>query len=448
MKNTILKYWLSFALILFAGAFFSSCSGLLEADNPNNLLEDDLDDPRSVGSMVNGVQASLTRAVSRLMSPYATASDELKWVGSRNGWQQLQAGNLGNPNNEFTDDAFFYIGEARWWSDEVLRRIENFDKNGRLLGGDEVQWARAYLYAGIAYVAIADMFDDFVITSDKREAGLPVGDAGMNGLYDVAIGYFNNGLALGGLPKDLEASLSGMLARAHYSKALWAKVNPVNVGDPLVSAADAVAAAQKALDIMDVDFKFILDVDPTTPDVAGGNGIGQQVNERLEMRISSDYIIADGTDKQVASLNDGDPATSISLMDPIDNIPDPVIYAAVVDFVGQAQFTDFTIVSAREMLLILAEAALAQDNMTDFRTHINAIRDLDGLTAYDNQIDALKLLKHERRVNLFLQGRRIADHYRFNEPAPTWEAASDAQTNPGTFFPITITEIRANPNIN
>ncbi|MDZ7694359.1 MAG: hypothetical protein U5K69_25090 [Balneolaceae bacterium] len=54
------------------------------------------------------------------------------------------------------------------------------------------------------------------------------------------------------------------------------------------------------------------------------------------------------------------------------------------------------------------------------------------------------MLEHSRRVNLFLQGRRLADHYRFGSSSPEWAPNQDEA---GTFFPITITEIRANPNI-
>ena len=421
MKNLLKAtkhYSLRLLLAVFVLGSFTACSDLLQADNPNNLLEEDLRDPRSVLPMVNGVQASLTRAFANIVAPYATASDELTWIGSRDAWQQLQFGNFNNPNNEFTDAAFFFVGEARWWSDDVIKRIEAFEAEGLLLAGDEVQQARAYLYGAVIYTVIADMFDDFVIGADKSEAAPPVGPSNMASLYDQAIDYLNKGAAIDGISEDLDAAFSGMLARVHYSKALWAKMNP-------------------------------LDVDPTTPDVVGTLDIGQQVNQRLEMRLSNDYIIPDAENKRVANLGDGDAATSISLLDPIDNIADPVLYDAVVSFSTQAQFVDFTMVSAREMYLILAEAALAQEDDASFTTQINALRALDSkLSAYAGQVDALTLLKHSRRVNLFLQGRRIADHYRFEEAATDWQSNSDAMLNPGTFFPITITEIRANPFIN
>lgn len=452
MKNLIIsiqQYSLRLLLALLVLGSFTACSDLLQADNPNNLLEEDLQDPRSVLPMVNGVQASLTRAFANIVAPYATASDELTWIGSRDAWQQLQFGNFNNPNNEFTDAAFFFVGEARWWSDDVIKRIEAFEAQGLLLSGDEVQLARAYLYGAVIYTVIADMFDDFVISSDKSEAAPPVGPENMASLYDQAIEYLNKGAAIDGISDDLDAAFSGMMARVHYSKALWAKLKPMDLSNPLINNPDAIKFAQEALAKMGADYKFVLDTDPTTPDVVGTLDIGQQVNQRLEMRLSDDYIIPDAEKKRVANLSDGDASTSISLLDPIDNIADPVLYDAVLSFSTQAQFVDFTMVSAREMYLILAEAALAQEDDAGFATQINALRALDSkLSAYSGQIDAITLLKHSRRVNLFLQGRRIADHYRFEESATDWQSNSDAVLNPGTFFPITITEIRANPFIN
>lgn len=436
-------------LILCVFSTITACSDLLQADNPNNLLEEDLSDPRSVMPMVNGVQASITRAIANIIAPYSTASDELSWIGSRDAWQQLQLGNFNNPNNEFTDAAFFFVGEGRWWSDEVIQRIENFEKEGILLAGDEVQMARAYLYGGIMYTVIADMFDDFVVDSDKSEAAPPVDPQNMDQLYDKAIGYFQKDLAISGISTDLSATFNGMLARAYYSRALWAKLNPMDTNNPLINNSEANQFAEAALALMSADFVFSLDTDPSTPDVVGNLDIGQQVNQRLEMRLSNDYIIPNAASSGVANLTDGDPATSISLLDPIDQIADPILYKAVVDFSTQAQYVDFTMVSAREMYLILAEAELAAENLVGFSEQINKLRALDSeLSAFTDQVDALTLLKHSRRVNLFLQGRRIADHYRFQDPATDWQANSDALLTPGTFFPITITEIRANPFIN
>jgi hypothetical protein len=37
--------------------------------------------------------------------------------------------------------------------------------------------------------------------------------------------------------------------------------------------------------------------------------------------------------------------------------------------------------------------------------------------------------------------------YRFGVSSPQWQPSSDAVRTPGTFIPLTNTEIRANPNL-
>ncbi len=75
------------------------------------------------------------------------------------------------------------------------------------------------------------------------------------------------------------------------------------------------------------------------------------------------------------------------------------------------------------------------------------MRTLDGMTAYTGQVPAQDMLLHERRVNLYLQGLRLHDHYRFGIQSNNWLPNSEAVTTPGTMLPITRTEILSNPNI-
>jgi hypothetical protein len=447
------KKWI---LWLFIAVFVTGLSGcnVLEVDNPNNLGEEGLGNPAAVPSMVNGSEATVTRAIGAYLAPYSTTTDELEWVGSRDAWGRLGAGELDDPLNEFSDLAYTYMSEARWWSDEVISRIETFREAGELRSGDEVQLARAYLYGAIMYVTIADMFDDFVF-SDRREASPPIGPDNMVNLYDDAISYIDNGLAISGISQELEATLTALRARANYSKALWGKLNPVNTTDPLVSNSAAASDAADALALMSTaDFRHQLVFSPEASNlVVGDLSMALQVNSRLEMRVADEYAIPNEEGNQIAKIDDGNAATSISLNDPIDDIPDPVLHDRLVDFTTAEQYADITVVSAREMHLILAEDALANGNSQEFENHINDLRALNSeLSSYDytdsGQPDELTVLKHSRRVNLFFQGRRLADHYRFDEHSTYWEGTSPAASNPGTFFPIAITEIRANPNLN
>jgi hypothetical protein len=106
------------------------------------------------------------------------------------------------------------------------------------------------------------------------------------------------------------------------------------------------------------------------------------------------------------------------------------------------------VVSAREMHLILAEAALARGELAEFTAQVNAVRAFTPeLPAYTGAgVAPLDLLAHMRRVNLFMQGRRLADMYRFGHRDPRWQQTSFAYTTRGCFFPITQTERQSNSN--
>tara|TARA_S200000501_G_scaffold376920_1_gene433406 strand:- start:1138 stop:2460 length:1323 start_codon:yes stop_codon:yes gene_type:complete len=429
-------------LLVSSSILLLSCS--LDADNPNNLLEDQLG-VTAFSPMVNGLEASVTRAYGVILAPYAVTTDEVSWIGSRDAWQQLMLGNdVDNINNEYIDAAFFYVAEARYWADDVISRGEEYSGSDAFTSANRSDLVRAYWYGATIYMVIADMFDDFVVTSAKTEAGSPVGPGNMSSLYDTAISYIDKALALNsGLTTELKATK----ARALFSKGIWAKTNPVNTASPLVTSASAVALALEVLTALGDDFSVNLNTSSSAGDTIGPNGIADQINDRLELRISDEYVISSDNLRPDATT-DGNPATTVSLLDPIDNIADPVIFDVVAAFTAALRFPTYPVVTGREMHLIIAEDALASGDEATFTAHINKIRSLDGLSDYSGQIDSTVMLEYARRVNLFMQGRRLADHYRFGSTSEKWIPNSSALTKPGSFFPITISEIQANENVN
>jgi len=435
--NTMKKTFILIASIIM----FLGCS--LDANNPNNLLEEQLG-VSAFSPMVNGLEGVTVRAYGNILAPYSVASDEMIWIGSRDAWQQLNFGNVDNINNEFVDAAFFYVAEARYWADDVIARGEEFSTSNAFSDKNRTDLARAYWYGAITYMVIADMFDDFVVGSVKTEGAPPVGPSNMGSLYDTAVSYLDKALALNA---GLTDALKATKARAIFSKGVWGKTNPVNTGDPLVNASSAASLAAEALAALGDDFSVNLITSGSAPDTVGGLDIAGEVNDRLEMRLSDTYVISSDA-KRPDAIGDGNPATTVSMMDPIDNIADPALYNNVVNFTAPGLYPEYPVVSGREMLLIIAESALASGDNDTFTTNINKLRALDGLTPYSGQIGAQDLLEHSRRVNLFLQGRRLSDHYRFASPSEYWISSSPAINSPGSFLPITISEIQSNENIN
>src|SRR5207247_6750608 len=192
------------AVLLLVG--MPACSGLLDVKNPNNVNESDLNNPASAASQANGALSSLARAWGIVQTPYAVATDELTWIGSRDAWQTLDQGTISEPTNEFVDAAFFYVGEARWWSDETIKRLSGFDAANTL--PDRNDLARTYLSGAIIYTMIGNLFDNFPIGSDRTTAAAPLGAAKMDSVYKVAIAYATSGLAIAQATGNQELQLS------------------------------------------------------------------------------------------------------------------------------------------------------------------------------------------------------------------------------------------------
>ena len=112
--------------------------------------------------------------------------------------------------------------------------------------------------------------------------------------------------------------------------------------------------------------------------------------------------------------------------------------------------------SGREMRLIEAEAALRSGSISGAMTFIDANRASAGATVVSrpaNLTDAWTLLKRERGIELWLEGRRIADLRRW--AATGTPGALDAKETPGaaSFLegqsvccPVSRQEIDTNPN--
>jgi hypothetical protein len=427
--------------LIAAGA---GCSGLLDVKNPNNVSADSLKNPTAGFAIANGAQAALAYGWGAILTEYATVTDELTWSGSRDGFRELDIGTLLNPTNEFTDAAFPYVGRARWMADLAIKQLAGFDTARTIKDRNDL--ARSYLYGAIAYTMIGDNFNNFPIGSDMRQAAAPLGRARMDSVYKIAIAYATAGLAVaqatGSTP--LQVALTAMRARAAHAKAVWTLIHPVgpgvpNGGSPLVNDAAAAADAQAAITLADVktpNWKFRFSYSPTTVD----NYIGAWVNGRQEMRFGDRFV---------------NRAAKDTLRDPVSGTVDPEIRRAVIEFVGSSSTQNYqplTVLSERELHLILAEAALATGDTigpgSGFATHINYRRGLDGMVPYNPANVAhprpLAMLTYERQANLFLQLRRMQDLYRFGIKADNWQAGTDAVGAPGTLFPITQVELLSN----
>ena len=429
------------AAALTAMAAGTGCGSVLDVDNPNNVNAASLSDPASARAQVNGALAALTRAVGILLGPISTASDDMSWSGSLEGMQLFDRGFLRDPYNEFIEAAYSSTTPARYTANRAVKQLEEFQRRGQLT--DPTQLALANLYAAITYDYIANHHDDFVIASNERDAGAAVGPANMVTLYDSVEAATTRGLAIAGTSAAQRAALTAMRARAKFDRGVWRKINPSGIiaAQPLVDDPAAAVDAAAALALFGSDGRFQLAIQ---------NGMAYSncffpncTNARQEIRF----------DPSVATFNYTTSTLTVALRDPITGQPDPRIAPIINEFVLPSAGTNLvalTVTGSRDMLLILAEVALARGQTAEFQTRINQLRALNSLPAWTGaagQPAALDLLVHERRANLFLQGRRLNDMYRFRIVDPRWAADSDARLCPGSLLPINNAERLTNPNV-
>lgn len=422
----------------------ASCSVFsTEVKNPNAVTEDAISSAAAAAtSLVTGLYGSVNAAGNQITGTSGAASDELTWVGSREYWNLLDVGDLGDPLNEYTDGQYPYVSQARWMANYVLPKLEGYDKAGSLRNRADL--AQAYFLAATIYTLIGENYEDFVLASDRVKNGANVGEANMRVMFDSATTYTGKGLAIATALNNqpLRARLLAMQARAKWSRAVWATLRaprgfPAN---PLINDAGAnadAAAALAAFGSTSARYRF----DVIAQNAGGWFSTGSEMNSRLEIRAGNRYIVPNG-----AGTRPVDGAAGISMKDPITGQTDPVTLANINECCRLSSTVNvgWTAASAKEMLLILAEAALATGNTAEFQSRINAIRTADALPDWTpaSSVSARDILIHSRQVNLFLQARRLTDHYRFQIRADRWVAT---RGNKPCFFPISYNERQQNP---
>lgn len=440
-------------------AALGACN-LFETDvkNPNAITEDALGGAAIAANLSNGLGASLTRAMAAILGPNAVVSDELTWVGSREAYRQLDEGQVTDPRNEYTNEnGFPFVAEARWYADFVTENrmpplLASVDSN-RV----KPEAARALLYSAITHTVIGEMYDDFVITQNRAEETKNVGVAKFDTLFQIAIDRATRGLQIAqgignvGLQRDLNA----IRARARHSRAIKTMLRTARAAaaagtaaaapaSPLVNDASATADAQAAIALMTSGYRFRLT--PQTPTLPGIN-VGFEMNTRLETRAGAAYINPNAAGTRPLDGLAGIKLNDIAISTPT---PDAALARAIDECCRSAvgQLMPMVVLSEVDMQLIVAEAALAAGNTAGFETAINAVRarsskpaiTVAGLPA---GVTARDLLVHERRVNLFLQSRRLMDHYRFGIPADRWVTQNIAIRR-HCFFPISFGEKLSN----
>jgi hypothetical protein len=441
-------------------AVLGGCN-LFEQDvkNPNAITEESIQGPAISANLANGLGASLTRAITAILGPNGVVSDELTWVGSREAYRQLDEGAVADPRNEFTNEnGFPFPAEARWYADFVTESempplLASADSN--LVKANA---ARALLYSTLIHTIIGEAYDDFVVTQNRAQQIPNLGVARMDTVFAIAIDRATRGIAIANSINNapLVRDLTGARARARHSRAIKQRLVAARAAtaagatvvntNPLINDAATTADAQAAIGLMTAGYRLRLT--PLAP-TAAPIYVGFEINNRLELRAGGLYVNSNAAGTTVLAGAAGIRMTDIGVP---GAVPDAALSRAIDECcrLSAGVLWPITVISEVDMQLIVAEAALAAANTPGFETAINAARARSGkppitVAGLPAGVTPQDLLIHERRVNLFLQFRRLMDHYRFNSPADRW-VTQNAAARRNCFFPISFGEKLSNPN--
>lgn len=424
---------------MLIGGGLTACDSLLEVENVSLIEATDVRNPQSADLWANGLRRSVQLGWDRSLLLLSAASDELRFVGQFAYWGELDRGDLSDPNNTGLNISWPPIASTEWFAAEAIHVLDSLRQGGELV--DDTPLARAYLYGAVINSTIADVMEDYA-PADRTEPAPPIGPENMGSFYDTAVEYATAGLALqpGG---DLQRDLLAARARARHAGQVWQRIRPPPSdvsGGGFVSDADAVTDARAALAADASDWRFEFDY---PVQILGSNTAGT-TNCLISLRFGDRYVVPTGDNLRGAS---------VLIQDPIDGVPDPSVDAFIFGNIyapGPCPFKTFTVFSAREMHLIIAEDALARADTVTFASEVNQNRAAETLADWTaaSGVSARDMLIYERQTRLFMTGRRLADMYRFGIQSDSWDPASVAATMPGSLYPIPTREIEANCYLN
>ena len=387
------------ALLMLAGA----CTDFSNSIDPviNQVPDDRLNDAAQVNFLINGVQVRFATTLAQVMTLSSGLSDEFIFDSRVPNatfptFRDIDFGTITLDNNS-VDGAYNPLGELRFFSDDLVRRV------GAISGIDATLAKRAnftgYLYGGIARYLYAAYF-----ALNPTEGGGVIDNGPFipsTQMYDLALEKLQ--LALTNAPAAADARVvSSIIARLHLVRGNFA-------------AARTAAAAGMVSPDPPLQGKY---------NTQSTNFYWQQAGLGRPQYVADPrflaYVTADPLEKNRIALS------------PI--VGGGVTFQRQSKYATESSPLDF--MSWQENSLMLAELDVRDGNAAAALPRVNAVRASHTLAALTSiNLDGIYV---ERDKELFVTGVRLLDQRRFGKfhlPAGTWQ-----------FLPITDDERNNNPN--
>jgi len=405
-KQTILLVLFMFSSLLL---IWSSCEDYATSVDPliNRVEDERLTSESQIEFVINGVKTRFATTHDRLMLIAGLLSDELLFDPNIPNatfptFRDIDLGQITLDNNS-VDAPFNALGELRFFSDDIIRRVNEITFENEELKKEALFTGN--LYGGIARYFYAAYF------GLSQEQGGGVIDSGpfipSNEMYGLAIEKFQEALNY----TDDEAQkrvINSLIARIYLQQADYA---------------NAQSFAQNGMVEGDAPFQ-------SQHSIESDNYFWQQAGPGRTQAVADsrfyDYITADPAEAERVKLDE--------VMGNNDSL-----YYRQGKYLTEDSPID--LMSWQENELMLAECEIRAGNSAGALARINAVRASHGIAALD-AVD-MNVLIQERDKELFVTGARLIDQRRLDAEFHTWHLAAGTWR----YFPITERERNINSNL-
>lgn len=435
-----------------AGAFALALAAC-DVTNPGPIQDEFLGDEAAQIGLVNGSIRAIVEGHSGSAYDMAMISRQIFPGGQIGAWGNPVHVHAGNVEREYGGN-FTGMHQARFIAETAIQRFTQ-------AGATDERMHLAHLWAGWSYRILGEWWCDAVIPStDPTNTDPPEYFAGTTAPYfERAVSSFTSALSFAATPDERNSAYAG---RAQSN--LWLG----NWQQAYDDAGQVTAGFEEALDQDESEsglYNYIWEANS-----------GTFRSYTTKFTFYEDYYLETG-DPRVRWGSDPANPFAVGSLSGFGQVP----YKPMLKY--NSRNDDINIASANEMLLIQAEAVLrgaGSGTVADAMALINQVRTannadvvnadgfveagdtpLDPWTA-NTEAEAWTILKRERRIEMWLEGRAAPDERRWattNAPGtidiPDWESQSNPGYTPlftqytrGPFcFDIPASERDRNPNV-
>lgn len=379
-----------FASIVGAVAL-GACS--MDVDNPTMIQDEDLNTTESIEAIAAGVAGDFAEGMivpggGGLVTAGAMLSDELVHVGT---WIGLRGLSDGFSYDDWVESQSRWAepSQARWVAESAIERLTQIFQEQEIDANSRPEIPSVTMWAGFANKALGDHFCQAVIDGGAAQP--------YTAFYERAEAHFDNAIQLAGSAGEADIQRAAYAGRAHTR---------MQLGDWAGAVSDA--------GMIPTDWVYWMYFNQTA-------GVS---NDMYWWGYLRDETSVWGTPfatlgENLTEPNGGDPRVQYDMATEADG--------SLKDggdgrrpFFRQRKFRSYddeiALTKGTEMRLIEAEAALVNGDFTTAVAKINEVRTYHGSKGMDlspvsaaNADEAWTLLMTERGLELWLEGKRLAD---------------------------------------